>query len=93
MQTLGAGEYDATVALTYGQSGATNNTLHFTITSAQAQQVIAPTAAPETAPVAAAPSTQPTTVSPWIFLAIGAGVMLLVLLPIGAFALGRSRRR
>jgi dihydroorotate dehydrogenase (fumarate) len=92
MQTLGAGEYDATVTLTYGQSGETRSTQHFTITPAQVQQVLAPTVA-AAAPAAVAPSAQPTTLAPWILLAIGAGIMLLVLLPIGAFALGRSRPR
>lgn len=92
-QTLSAGEYDATVTLTYGQGGETHNTLHFTITTAQVQQVLAPTVGPQAAPAAATSNTGSNTIAPWIYLAIGAGVMSLVLLPIGAFALGRSRRR
>jgi hypothetical protein len=95
-QPLPAGDYYAIVALKYGQSGETQSTLRFTITPAQAS-ALPPTAQPQVASSlarsAAVSNTSLQLLIPWILLALGGVGVLLVILPLCTFMLGRSRRR
>jgi len=96
-QALGAGQYRAKVALTYGASGVTSYEGEFSITAAQVAQVF-PSAAPALAPppiaatgASAAPTATITTAAARWPLFAGGAVLLVLALSGGVF-LGRRGR-